>query len=197
MTINYLKSIGIGQVCTNKMHWTETVEVIAFYFFHVVIFLGYLLFLSSYMLIKDYLTHGNISSFVIVFGGTQFILGVYLAFCLLNWRKLIKIEGVDLETNKELLIPIVNGYYPGLAYEWDGEILIGSRPFNNWSLRRSSGLNIVLIFNDKDIYINIVSIYKAGPNPWMTFTNLDRAKEIGDMFKEKVRYRPNVTHQHT
>jgi len=149
------------------------------------------------MLIKDYLTHDNISGFVIVFGGTQFILGVYLVFCLLNWRKLVKIEGIDKETNKELLIPIVNGYYPGLGYEWDGEILIGSRPFNNWTWKQSSGLNIVLIFSDKDIYINIVSIYKTGPNPWMTFTNLDRAKEIGDMFKEKVRYRPNIPHQHT
>lgn len=197
MTINYLKSIKKGQVCTSKMHLIDKAEIIVFYFIHVVIFLGYLLVLSSYMLINDYLAHDNISGFGIVFGGGQFILGIYLVFCLLNWRKLIKIDGIDINTNKELLIPIVNGYYPGLSYEWDGEILIGSRPFNNWTWKQSSGLNIVLIFNDKDIYINIVTIYKAGPNPWMAFTNIDRAREIGNMFKEKVRYRPIVTQQCT
>jgi hypothetical protein len=188
MSINYQESIRKNLVITNNLHWSDKAEISFFYVVHVIIAL-YLVIGSAYFFKKD-ITSGEVGIFVLIFGGTQMILGIYLAISLFNWRKLIKVEGTDIGTNKELLLLFINGYYPGLSYEWDGDILIGSKPYDNWAWKNGGGLNIVILFKDEDVYINILSIYRAGPNPWMTFTNIDRAKEIGNMLKEKIRYTP-------
>ncbi len=184
MTIKYSESIESGLVCTNTTHWIDKFEII-FFHLHNLFFLSFLLVLPTHMLINGYM-ESTINGFSVIFGGIQIILGIYLLFCLFKWRRLIKIEGVDIETNKKHIISTINGYYPELNYEWDGDILIGSRPYSNFSFK--GGINVVIIFNMSDIYLNILSIYKPGPNPWMAYTNIERAREIGDMFKEKIRY---------
>lgn len=145
------------------------------------------------MLIKDFLESG-ISGFGIAFGGIPITLGIYLLFCLFKWKQLTKIDGVDVKTNKEVIIPILNGHYPELNYEWDGDILIGSIPWGHFNWK--GGLDVVLIFHENQIYLNILSIYKHTlPNPWMAITNIERAREIRDIFKERIRPRPNDTQQ--
>lgn len=183
MTINFEESIKREQVITNKIHWTDTAVLVGFYFFHTLI-ASYLVFVSTYMIVRDIIAE-KLGAFVLIFGGTQIVFGVYLTACLFYWRKLTKIEGIDFTTNKELLIQIVKGYYPGLTYEWDGNILICSKPYDYW--RMKWGLNVVLLFTEKDVYLNILSHFR-GPNPWLTFTNLDRAKEIERIYLDKIRY---------
>ncbi len=190
VTIKYSESLKSGIVCTNLTHWSDKIEILFFYL-HNVFLLGLLLVLPTYMIIKEYFDN-TIGGLSLIFEGTEIILGSYLLICLFNWRRLTKIERLEIERNKELLIPIINGYYPGLNYEWDGEILIGTRPYSNFNFK--GGLNIVVIFSKSDIYLNILSIYRPGPNPWMAFTNIERAAEIKDMFKEKIRYSQMMYH---
>jgi len=192
MTINFLRSIETGRVQTNPTDWADKGEIISFYVVNS-FFLVVLLVFPTFMLIKDSLESG-INGFGIAFATIPIILGLYLLFSLFKWKQLTKIDGVDIETNKELIVPIVNGYYPELTYEWDGDILIGSRPWHHFSFK--TGLNIVMIFKENQIYLNILSINKGGPNPWMAYTNIGRAKEIGEILRDRIRHRPNDTQQY-
>jgi hypothetical protein len=187
MTINFNESIKRGHIITNKTHWTDTAEIVSFYFFHILI-ASYLVIFSTYMLVREIISD-NLGAFVLIFAVIQIVFGIYLIACLFNWRKLTRIEGIDFSTNRELLPQIVNGYYPGLTYEWDGNILLCSKPYDYW--RMKWGLCVVLLFNEKDIYLNVLSYYR-GPNPWMTFTNMDRAKEIGRIVLDQIKYNQTV-----
>ena len=182
MTIDALKSIERGHVVAILNDWEDKFEIGTFYF-HNIFFLIALLPAPIYLLVSSYPAYG-MHPIIIIVGGTQIIFGVYLVQCLFNWRRLVRVEGIDINTNKELITQIVNGYYPKLEYEWDNDILIGSRPYSNFNFK--GGLNVVIIFKDSDVYLNIVSIYKGGPNPWMALTNLGRAKEIVSLFKERM-----------
>jgi hypothetical protein len=189
MIIDYSKSIDRKQVVTTVTDWGDKLEIGMFYFNNILL-LTFLLVVPIYMLVSFYLAN-DMGAFILILGGAQIIFGFYLIQCLFHWKRLIKIEGVDMATNKELITQIVNGYYPQLNYEWDEAILIGSRPYSNFNFK--GGLTVVIMFKDEDIYINILSIYRAGPNPWMALTNVERAKEIGSIFKERIWHWRNDT----
>jgi hypothetical protein len=181
MTINYSKSIEKMRVVANPDQQSEKFALTAFYVFHI-FGIGVFILWPVYFLIK--LVSGGTAIGWSLMALAPMILGAYLITCLFNFQRLVKITGIDLETNKRIILPIVDGYYPQLSYAWDGNILLGGGVAGFFK----STNGVVIIFDSSDIYLNIQSFSYDGPNAWMASTNIKRANEIAELFREQIRY---------
>lgn len=169
--INFEKSI-LSKRIIYDITPLKIIEIIGDYFFGVLfIIAGLLVFMHE---ITDRYQQ---SVFLILLSG---ILTSYMATGCYLMTKLLKIEGTDIDKNRDQVVALIKRKYPKLVIYPGQRIIIAEREHKYIAFDRK----IIVVLDDRDLYINSCTIGRADSKlMFMAVPNYIRCKALAKEFR--------------
>ena len=124
----------------------------------------------------------------IIFALVMWILGAWIVYGLSRINRLQRIEGLEIEQNKEIMLGVVQRYFSDLKFQFDNSLLIGQRV----GTLNANAKRVIVVFKENDVFINIkTSLRFFGIESYLhVISNESDIKELSRRFRTAIKNAP-------